>query len=74
MKNHLKELVFEGEEREDDNDDYDDNVDDTNSRASKEFDSWIINWPADTASPSFSCPCIVRESTLMGGSLVEILS
>ena len=31
MKNHLKELVFEGEEREDDNDDYDDNVDDTNS-------------------------------------------
>ena len=43
MKNHLKELVFEGEEREDDNDDYDDNVDDTNSRASKEFDYWIIN-------------------------------
>ena len=43
MKNHLKELVFEGEEGEDDNDDYDDNVDDTNSRASKEFDNWIIN-------------------------------
>ena len=39
MKNHLKELVFGGEEREDDNDDYDDNVDDTNSRASKEFDN-----------------------------------
>ena len=33
MKNHLKEMVFEGEEREDDNDDDDDddNVDDTNS-------------------------------------------
>ena len=31
MKNHLKEMVFEGEEREDDNDDYDDNVVDTNS-------------------------------------------
>ena len=29
MKNHLKELVFEGEEREDDNNDYDDNLDDT---------------------------------------------
>ena len=27
----------------DDDDDYDDNVDDTNSRASKEFDNWIIN-------------------------------
>ena len=38
-ENHLKELVFEGEEGEDDNDDYDDNVDDTNSRASKEFDN-----------------------------------
>ena len=31
MKNHWKEMVFEGEEREDDNDDYDDNVVDTNS-------------------------------------------
>ena len=34
MKNHLKEMVFEGEEREDDNDDDDDdddNIDDTNS-------------------------------------------
>ena len=31
MKNHLKELVFEGEEREDDDDDDDDNVNDTNS-------------------------------------------
>ena len=31
MKNHLKEMVFEGEEREDDNDDDDDNVNDTNS-------------------------------------------
>ena len=31
MKNHLKEVVFEGEEREDDDDDDDDNVDDTNS-------------------------------------------
>ena len=35
MKNHLKEMVFEGGvgEREDDDDDDDDNVDDTNSRA-----------------------------------------
>ena len=32
-------MVFEGEERGDDNDDYDDNVDDTNSRARKEFDN-----------------------------------
>ena len=31
MKNHLKEMVFEGEESEDDDDDDDDNVDDTNS-------------------------------------------
>ena len=31
MKIHLKEMVFEGEEREDDEDDYDDNVNDTNS-------------------------------------------
>ena len=31
MKNHLKEMVFEGEEREDDEDDDDDNVNDTNS-------------------------------------------
>ena len=33
MKNHWKEMVFEGEEREDDedDDDDDDNVDDTNS-------------------------------------------
>ena len=31
MKNHLKEMVFEGEEREDDDDDDDDNVNDTNS-------------------------------------------
>ena len=31
MKNHLKKMFFEGEEREDDNDDDDDNVDDTNS-------------------------------------------
>ena len=30
MKNHLKEMVFEGEEREDDDDDDDDNVNDTN--------------------------------------------
>ena len=66
MKNHLKELVFEGEEREDDDDDDDDNVNDTNSlAASKEFDNWIINWPVDTASPSFSCPSIVRESTVI---------
>ena len=40
MKNHLKEMVFEGEEREDDEDDDDDNVNDTNSRPSKEFDNW----------------------------------
>ena len=40
MKNHLKEMVFEGEEREDEEDDDDDNVNDTNSRASKEFDNW----------------------------------
>ena len=40
MKNHLKELVFVGEEREDDDDDDDDNVNDTNSlAASKEFDN-----------------------------------
>ena len=39
MKNHLKEMVFEGEEHEDDEDDDDDNVNDTNSRASKEFDN-----------------------------------
>ena len=39
MKNYLKEMVFEGEEREDDDDD-DDNVNDTNSlAASKEFDN-----------------------------------
>ena len=31
MKNHWKEMVFEGEEGEDDYDDDDDNVDDTNS-------------------------------------------
>ena len=31
MKIHLKEMVFEGEEREDDEDDDDDNVNDTNS-------------------------------------------
>ena len=31
MKNHLKEMVFEGEEREDDEDDDVDNVNDTNS-------------------------------------------
>ena len=40
MKNYLKEMVFEGEEREDDDDDDDDNVNDTNSlAASKEFDN-----------------------------------
>ena len=31
MKNHLKEMVFEGEEREDDEDDDDDNVVGANS-------------------------------------------
>ena len=31
MKNHLKEMVFQGEEREDDEDDDDDNVVGTNS-------------------------------------------
>ena len=31
MKNHLKEMVFEGEESGVDDDDDDDNVDDTNS-------------------------------------------
>ena len=40
MKIHLKEMVFEGEEREDDEDDDVDNVNDTNSlAASKEFDN-----------------------------------
>ena len=40
MKNYLKEMVFEGEEREDDDDDDDDNVNDTNSLAAgKEFDN-----------------------------------
>ena len=64
MKIHLKEMVFEGEEREDDEDDDVDNVNEQ-SWASKEFDNWIINWPADTASPSFSCPCIERVSTVI---------
>ena len=31
MKNHLKEMVFQGQEREDDEDDDDDNVVGTNS-------------------------------------------
>ena len=54
MKRHLEEIFFWGGGGE--RDDVDERTSVSSIIYSKEIDTWIINWPTDTASPIFSCP------------------